>query len=206
MTTSEKYWWIVGHVHFINCDFEPVTIDVEPHDVCPLTNRIENYPPLNTKPRYWVELYTPSYDEDKKEWHKCHDYKCDTGGDSYDEAIENLYQLVLEKYGNYTEEEYDLKYEEVHNIHKSGNNYYSNFFKTPHEVTNKWNTDVMQEFDILKFQEDLENEKKYMNALIEFKKTCTMEQLQEVNSKIQMCEHEIWIKEECLRMGIDIDL
>lgn len=207
MTTSDKYWWITQHPSFINEDHVSAAIEVEPHNVCPLTNRIEEYKPLNTKVRYWVEFIIPWYDEERKEWCTAHDWERDTGGDTYDEAIDNLYKLVLEKYGDYTDEDYDLKFNEIYKIQPlSNNNYFQTVIRTPHEVNHHWSSDILSKEDIVSLKEDIKQEKNYMNALIEFKKSCTMEQLPEVITKIQGCEHNIWIKEECIRMGIDIDL
>lgn len=206
MTTSDKYWWILEHPAFLNKDQVSPSIEVEPHNVCPSTNRIEDYKPLNTKVRYWVEFIIPWYDEEKKEWSTAHDWRRDTGGDTYEEAIDNLYQLVFEKYGDYTEEEYNLKFNEIYKIQPSNVKYFQSIINVPHEINFEWTSDILSKDDIESLKEQIENERNYMNALIEFKKSCTMEQLPEVITKIQGCEHNIWIKEECLRMGIDIDL
>lgn len=49
---------------------------------------------------YWVELSYLDLDEDIM----CHDYLFDCGGDSYGEAVEALFQLVYNKFGDYSVE------------------------------------------------------------------------------------------------------
>lgn len=96
-TVAQKYWEIINHKAFV-VDFQDAIIDVIPVDVNPSTDRIEDDTSLNTKHQCWVELSIPL--KEKEDF--CtydHVWELDTGGDSFEEAISNLYDLVIEKYG-----------------------------------------------------------------------------------------------------------
>lgn len=111
MNTSEKYWWVFHHpkLNPVECDGSVcVTIEIEPHMVCPETNRIEDLEFLNTKEQIWIEMLIPSYDNLQNgvgQWHTRHDYAFDAGGDTLDEALEDLVSKVKSVYGDYTQEE-----------------------------------------------------------------------------------------------------
>ena len=104
MNIVEKYYWITQHPKYVPFG-DSAIIEITPHMVCPETNRIENLPLLNTKLQFWVELMIPFFDEHHNQHCNAHDVDVDCGGDTWEEAVENLYQLVLEKYGDYTEDD-----------------------------------------------------------------------------------------------------
>ena len=95
----DKYYWIMDHplnrVSEIN--FFQNEIDIQPQLVNPMTNEVDRDDSLNTKVEFWVEF---SYFDVECEAN-AHDIEFDCGGDSYEEAVEALFQLVYDKFGDY---------------------------------------------------------------------------------------------------------
>lgn len=199
LTTADKYWWIQGHVAFLNVDMIECTIEITPHNVCPLTERIERYEFLNTKTQYWVELIAPWQDPDSKEWFSSHEVDLDCGGWSYDEAIDNLYQLVLKKYGPYTEEEYDDKFNELHKTATM-----RPFSQQIVEDRREWSRLKLSDENRRDLEDIIVREKNTLNALLQYKENATM--TDDLRKAIETTECEIWVMQESLRKGIDIDL
>lgn len=199
MTTADKYWWIQGHVAFLNPDMVECTIEITPHNVCPDTERVERYEFLNTKTQYWIELIVPYEDTESNEWVSSHEIDMDCGGWTYDEAIDNLYDLVLKKYGAYTEEEYDAKFDEIHNT--------ANMRPFSHQVVEdrrewcKLKLTVSERKDL---EDTVQREQNTLNALLKYKESATM--TDDLQKAIETTECEIWVNKESLRKGIDIDL
>ena len=98
----DKYYWIVNHPLNRNLSNHIISaneIDVLPSLVDPEIGEVNlDDDTKNTKVEYWVELSYLDLDEDIM----CHDYRFDCGGDSYGEAVEALFQLVYDKFGDYT--------------------------------------------------------------------------------------------------------
>ena len=98
----DKYYWIVNHSLNRNLSNHIISaneIDVLPSLVDPEIGEVNlDDDTKNTKVEYWVELSYLDLDEDIM----CHDYRFDCGGDSYEEAVEALFQLVYDKFGDYT--------------------------------------------------------------------------------------------------------
>lgn len=109
----EAYWWLYNHPIFqyeidSNIDFlggEPLmssffdrAIDIEVVKVNPKDNTINDDDTLNTKTEIWIEVsieYNHKYDcADGHAWY------LDTGGDTFEEAIINLTNLVYKYYKN----------------------------------------------------------------------------------------------------------
>ncbi|EOP4613784.1 TPA: hypothetical protein IFD62_000400 [Escherichia coli] len=204
MTTSEKYWWILGHPKFINKDMVPARIDIEPHDVCPMTNRIEDFKALNTKTQFWVEFLSPMYIEQDDEWVQAHDYQLDCGGDTYEEAIDELYKNVLNTYGDYTQQEADDKFHKIHSFNASQSIY--NPAKTVWEERHSWSSCVIDEETKEKIIDDIKNLKNTIQALRAFIKSCTIEEQQEAKIHLESEECKLWVLEKSLEKGIDLDL
>lgn len=115
MNTAEKYWWVYNHPKLNQFDGWSPWIDVEPHMVCKETNRVEDDRSKNTTLQLWIEVMYYVVDEmvvDQSEITKnfipmrnnmtyCHDWQLDCGGFTFEEAIDDLYELVLEHYGDY---------------------------------------------------------------------------------------------------------
>lgn len=108
MNATEKYWFVYNHpkLNPTECDNAfTVRFEFEPHMVCPETGRIEDHDFLNTKEEIWVEVMVPHYDDYNKTWCQAHDYKLDGGGNTWDEAMDDVYTNTIKEYGYYTEEE-----------------------------------------------------------------------------------------------------
>lgn len=107
MNTFEKYWWIMEHPSLRPADcYEEPEIDITVHMVNPVTRSVEDLAFLNTHQEFWVELIYPAVNENinnfhPEKWVMTHDIDADCGGDTYDEAVDNLYNRVLEIYGPY---------------------------------------------------------------------------------------------------------
>jgi hypothetical protein len=67
--------------------------------VNPKTKRIDDNIKLNTKVEIWVECGGYIFDENFNNWISCHDIRLDCGGDTFEEAIIKLANLVLKFYG-----------------------------------------------------------------------------------------------------------
>lgn len=100
MNHVDKYYWIIDHPK-MGDENGQCTSELTPHLVNPLTNTIEDDKSLNTKYQWWVEVLYQEYNEDDNDFEYCHDWDLDTGGDSAEEAIDNLYEIVLKKFGDY---------------------------------------------------------------------------------------------------------
>ena len=100
----DKYYWIVNHPLNRNLNNHIISaneIDVLPSLVDPEIGEVNlDDDTKNTKVEYWVELSYLDLDEDIMG----HDYRFDCGGDSFEEAVESLFQLVYDKFGDYTAE------------------------------------------------------------------------------------------------------
>lgn len=113
---AQKYWWVYNHHKLMTLPGRYPMIVIEPHMVNPITNRIEGDYTLNTQIAYWIELFVVGLTDEFKDdnidnlWHitndmteSCHEWELDCGGWTADEAIEKMYDNVLEKYGDYEE-------------------------------------------------------------------------------------------------------
>lgn len=203
MTTSEKYWWILQHPAFLNKDMVSARIEIEPHDVCPHTNRIEDFKALNTKTQLWVEFMSPMYMEDTKQWVQAHDYELDCGGDTYDEAIDKLYQNVVSVYGEYTEEESEEIYKA---LHPSASNYFSQFANLAWEEKHKWDVSIFDEEGKRCYIHDCKSTKITIEALRLYLNSCTIEQQEEARMHLESEECKLWVLEKSIEKGIDLDL
>lgn len=204
MTTSEKYWWILAHPKFINKDMVPARIDIEPHDVCPMTNRIEDFKALNTKTQFWVEFLSPMYIEQDDEWVQAHDYQLDCGGDTYEEAIDKLYKNVLNTYGDYTQQEADNTFNKIHAFKSTPSIF--NPTKTVWEERHSWSSCVIDEETKEKIIDDIKNLKNTIEALREFIMSCTIEQQKKAKIHLESEECKLWVLEKSIEKGIDLDL
>jgi hypothetical protein len=103
MNHVDKYYWIVDHPSLTKFCGGQAKIELNPQCINPENNTIDLVNPLNnTKFEWWVELsYAFSEDWMEGVWELGHDMEFDTGGDSAEEAINNLYELVLNKFGKY---------------------------------------------------------------------------------------------------------
>ena len=98
----DKYYWIIDHpLNRVSdiCFFQN-EIDIQPQLVNPMTNEIDMDDSRNTKVEFWVEF---SY-FDVECGANAHDMEFDCGRDSYEEAVEALFQLVYNNFGDYTAE------------------------------------------------------------------------------------------------------
>lgn len=209
MNTCEKYWWVLEHPAFINKDGQTVIVEIEPHMVCPMTNRIESYEPLNTKLQLWIEVMIPYKEENETIYTQAHDWELDCGGFTYEEAIDNLYKSVKEKYGDYTEEERQEKYDSVYNIKANRQNIFNRYFKSKPLATNKedltkWSKDILEDYEYLKYEIEIQEMKDTIAALTEHRKTCNIEEYDEIDSLIESERFKIFEAELSLRYYIDL--
>lgn len=73
-------------------------IEVTPAKVNPETLRRSEDPTKNTKLEFWVEVFTVgSWGADTTD---VHDYECDTGGDTYEQAIVKVAEKIYQHHGN----------------------------------------------------------------------------------------------------------
>ena len=104
----EAYQWLYNHPVFqYQCTFEELSepqlesffdyaVDVEVVKVNPENNTIEDDPKLNIKTRVWFEI-SEDYDE-KYHTTSTHIWYLDTGGNTYEEAMISLANLVYKFY------------------------------------------------------------------------------------------------------------
>lgn len=102
MNTCDKFYWVCDHPKF--AEFGGASIHLEPQMVNPLTKEIDDDTTKNTELNWWLEVTYYDYEDDRKRrLVPCHPYQLDTGGVTVDEAIDKLYKLTLEHYGDYDE-------------------------------------------------------------------------------------------------------
>jgi hypothetical protein len=71
---------------------------VRPAKVNPETGSVSEDPTKNTKLEFWAEVFIAgSWGADCT---NVHDYLCDTGGDTYEQAIVNVAKKIYERHGN----------------------------------------------------------------------------------------------------------
>lgn len=105
LDAHDCYWWIYSHPKLIFDGFANPWIDITPHKVCPQTRSIQENSEANTHIEFWVECGSHTWWDyaSNKELVSTHDWELDCGGDTWEEAVLNLGNLVLNKYGDYEE-------------------------------------------------------------------------------------------------------
>jgi len=215
MNIADKYYWIMNHPKYVPFGQEAV-IEITPHMVCPETNRIEDLALLNTKLRFWVELMTPYEDEENNQLGYSHDWELDCGGDTWEEAVEALYLLVQEKYGDYNDEDLDnqrLEYLEDMKVKVPG---YRTIFddlmegldhsaKGPDLTTP---VKKLLDFEIEGFKEDIEHFELLLPVL-EAKLSdpnLTMQEYSDVELQITCIDHDLEVAKLSLHHGYDVEV
>lgn len=104
----EAYWWVYDHPKLIYKGYAHPTIEITPHMVDPTLNggrgQISDIPEDNTTLQFWVELmYYDDVEILDGVWEEgsCHDWELDCGGWTWEEAVFNIANNVLERYGDY---------------------------------------------------------------------------------------------------------
>lgn len=107
----EAWWFLIGHPafkythpHYPGLEnswgsFQEC-LDIDVQLVNPRTKRIEDDATQNTKIEIWLECGEYQYDKSRKEYLPCHDIRLDCGGDTFEEAIIKLANLVKKHYGD----------------------------------------------------------------------------------------------------------
>lgn len=208
MNAHDKYWKIISHPAFINRDGVEVSIQIEPHMICPTTNRIEKYKPLNSKMQLWVEMIVPWQSEEGGKFVSCHDWELDCGGDTWSEAICALYDLVLKRYGDYTEDERISKHNSVYRIHKQTITAKSRKLNVKWNISHnnvsidKWSDDVISFSDRVLQDEDITVISNTINALTLYRETCSIEEYDAVDEEIECEKFRLFEKQLTLETGI----
>lgn len=105
MNNTDKYYWIIDHPKLCSDYVAQAIIELSPQMVDPVTKEINlKDSSKNTEQNWWVEVSSanPTYNpEDPTDHYTSHDWRLDTGGITAEEAMDNLYKLVLKHYGNY---------------------------------------------------------------------------------------------------------
>lgn len=195
MNTYDKYYWVLNHVAFLNEEQMETVIEVTPHNVCPTTERVEDYKPLNTKLQYWVELLVPWFDKDHNTWHRAHEGDCDCGGWTYEEAIDNLYDLVLKKFGDYTEEDYDKKFWSFYDDPNNTSSFFQSI-KGQRLEKKELSKYVLKDYEINLSRRDRTDYEKSQLALTTFYPTATVQQQKEIDVLLKNLEHDIWVHDQ----------
>lgn len=203
MTAADKYWWIYNHASFVNKDLVYPKIEIEPHNVCPDTNRIEDHEYLNTKVQYWVELMTPEFDEDSQNWILSHDYQLDCGGDTFEEAIDALYNKVLERYGTYKQEDADALFDSLFKKSSHPNPAYQQF-SNPHERLYSAKFLLLNYDDKFSLIDSIDTRKNTIKSLQKYIASCTIEQSEKAKIALEDEECLLWLQELSLKTGVDL--
>lgn len=204
MNIAEKYYWITQHPKYVPFA-DTAVIEITPHMVCPETNRIEDLQLLNTKLQFWVELMIPHFDEQHKQYCHAHDYELDCGGDTWEEAVENLYKLVLEKYGDYTEEDMDKHREEA----MKGFDFdkWLNSSVADADKPNYGEIVLLPDYEIEYMKSEIEHlealEKVLQNKLQD--KSLTMQEYSDVQLELTCVDHDLYVMRESVKHGYDVE-
>lgn len=106
----DAWWFLEEHPMFKYCtdskykkQFEfgsfQESLDIHVTKVNPKTKKVEDNAKLNTQVEIWLECGGYIFDENFNDWISCHDTRLDCGGDTFEEAIIKLANLVLKFYG-----------------------------------------------------------------------------------------------------------
>jgi hypothetical protein len=99
----EAWWFLYEHPEFNDVKNYQYSfgncLDIDVQKVNPKTRRIEDDESLNTHTEVWLECGGFIKDEHFKEKIHCHDIDLDCGGDTFEEAIIKLANLVKKHYG-----------------------------------------------------------------------------------------------------------
>lgn len=175
--------------------------------VCPTTNRIEDFTRLNTKHQLWVEFRVPFFDTDRDEWSHMHDWDCDTGGDTWEVMIERLYDLVVEHYGNYTDDDYNKKSSELfgYRIHKQTVKAKNRKLSVRWDLNQpKWSDDILDDDTKQRIKYEVEEVKGTILALTEYRKTCNISEYEEVDVESEAMTFILFEQQLSLETGIDL--
>lgn len=211
MNITEKYYWITEHPACVPFG-DTAIIEITPHMVCPETNHIEKLDILNTKLRFWVEFMIPCYDEYNKIHTHSHDWELDCGGDTWEEAVETLYNLVLEKYGDYTDEDLEnhrkkamANFDLTHFINK--NNINTIVLSDYSQNIDKSQIEMLPDYEIDGMKNDLEHLETLLPVLLDKigDKNISMSDYYDVQLEITCVEHDILVLKESIKCGYDVE-
>ena len=103
MNTAEQYYWITNHPEFDNAPKGKlgITLEFTPMMVNPEDDHVADDAKLNTKLVWWVETMQAVAEEGKLDIQYYHEWALDSGGDTAEEAVADLYLLVKQYYGDY---------------------------------------------------------------------------------------------------------
>jgi len=198
MNSCEKYWWITEHPAFRNKDHVGITIDIEPHMICKETNRIENFRALNTTLQLWIEVMVP-YDCDGS-FEQSHNTDLDCGGFTWEEAIDNLYDLVLEHYGSYTQEELEEKWNSIFKIKPRNIIAPSRKLKAHWSLGNyKWSNYVLSDDQLEIFREEQQETLQTISALTNYRKTCSIDEYDAVDDELEKERYTLYVQTESIK-------
>lgn len=104
MNTAEMHNWVVSHPKFNKVgEAGGITVELTPMMVDPEDDHVKINQTRNTKLVWWVETLIYQWDGSIGEYISVHDWDLDCGGDTAEEAVSALYELVKGKYGGYDE-------------------------------------------------------------------------------------------------------
>lgn len=112
-TAYDAWWFLQDHPAFFHPEypedslgmglFKQDCLDVDIQMVCPESLHIETDTSRNTHQRVWLEA-GPYVADEWGEVVTSHDWRLDCGGDTFEEAVVKLSQLVIKHYGDYRNE------------------------------------------------------------------------------------------------------
>jgi hypothetical protein len=97
----EAWWYLNEHPTFKVNNFEgnfQECLDIDVQKVNPHTKHVEYNEKLNTKVEVWLECGNYMFDETLERNVPCHDIRLDCGGNTFEEAIIKLANLVRKYY------------------------------------------------------------------------------------------------------------
>lgn len=98
----ESWWFLCEHPVFNDEDYFynfQDCLDIDIQKVNPNTNKIDENKELNIHTQVWLECGGFEYDKNFECLMSCHDIRLDCGGDTFEEAIIKLANLVKKYYG-----------------------------------------------------------------------------------------------------------
>ena len=91
---SSKEWAEISREYN---NFFKQSLDIDVQKVCPIKKRIMKNKKRNTHTEIWLECGEPYWSENFNEIRTYHNLEYDCGGDTFEEAIINLANIVYEK-------------------------------------------------------------------------------------------------------------
>lgn len=201
--TNDKYWFIIDHPK-LKTGLASPQIEIVPQMVSGITLKVEKYENLNDTLRLWLEFFIPTGAltiDSSAEY--THDWEMDCGGYTYEEVIDQLYNNVLTKYGDYKPNNTMITNKKYHPYE------FTNYAKgdkikrlhIPDTMNNHFNSTI--ELDDLK--DKITDTEQLIQLIKKFISECTNEEkIEEFRQYLEDEEHNLWVYQKSVQTRLNL--